>query len=320
MVTSTQDLKKPTVGVAFLTHNAKHHLSRSLPPFLTSPLNPRVVVVNSSSQDGTVEQAEALGAETLVIPRKDFNHGSTRELARKYLGTDIVVMVTPDAYATGSHVLEQLIDPIIKQEACISYARQLPHEGAKFFEAFPREFNYPKKSQLRGIEDVKEFGIYTFFCSNSCAAYSNAALEKIGGFQPVLLGEDTVAVAKLLKEGHKIAYVADANVHHSHHYSLLQEFRRLFDTGLARKEYQHLISIGGSDSKRGKAFVKEMTKRLAKEKPHLLPYAFAQTMAKWFGYKMGRISGSAPLWVKKMLSSQDFYWESNDFLRLKNKK
>ena len=36
---------------------------------LSSPLHPRVLVVNSSSNDGTVEEAEKLGAEVLVIPR-----------------------------------------------------------------------------------------------------------------------------------------------------------------------------------------------------------------------------------------------------------
>ncbi|HEY4831864.1 MAG TPA: glycosyltransferase family 2 protein, partial [Waddliaceae bacterium] len=61
--------------MAIITHNAKHHLPCCLPPLLQSSLKPRVLVVNSSSNDGTVEQAQSLGAETLVIPRADFNHG-----------------------------------------------------------------------------------------------------------------------------------------------------------------------------------------------------------------------------------------------------
>ncbi len=300
--------RRLTIGVAIITHAARYHLPRCLPPFLNSPLKPRVLVINSSSHDGTVETAKALGAETVVIPRHDFNHGGTREFARKYLGTDIVVMVTPDAYAAHENLLELLVQPIIEGKSSIAYARQLPHEGADFFESFSRNFNYPEESHLRSLDDAKKYGVYTFFCSNSCAAYLNTALDEIGGFESVLLGEDTVAVARLLHRGHQIAYVAEAKVHHSHRYSLLQEFRRSFDTGLARKEYRHLIAIGGKDSLRGVAYTKELCLYLWKNNRALLPYAALQTIIKWLGYQCGKYSVKAPHWFKRTLSSQDFYW------------
>lgn len=299
---------KLSIGVVVVTHASKYHLPRCLPPYLNSPLKPRVLVVNSSSHDGTVEVARALGAETLIIPRNKFNHGSTRELARKHLGTDIIVMTTPDAYAAQNDLLEKLIQPILDKKSVVAYARQIPHEGADFFESFSREFNYPKESQIRTIHDCSTQGVYTFFCSNSCAAYLNTALDEIGGFEQVLLGEDTVAVARLLHRGHSIAYVSDALVHHSHRYSLVQEFRRNFDTGLARKQYRHLIAVSGKDNVRGKAYTISMGKRLWKENRALIPYAVLQTGVKWFGYQCGKLSHKAPTWVKRMLSSQDFYW------------
>ena len=308
------------MGVAIITHKAKHHLPRCLPPLLQSPIKPRVLVVNSSSKDGTVEEAEALGAKTLVIPRADFNHGATREKARRHLKTDIVVMVTPDAYAVDKYVIEKLVEPILTAKAKISYARQIPHEGADFFEAFSREFNYPAQSHLRGIENTSEYGVYTFFCSNSFAAYCNSALDEIGGFQSVLLGEDTLATASLLKKGYKIAYTAEALVHHSHGYSLKQEFQRHFDIGLSRQKLQYLLEEGGGDSKRGKEYVRKMLQTLMRVKPQLIPYACLQTLTKWFGYKLGSYSMNAPLWIKKTCSSQDFYWNSNDFLKISEKR
>ena len=83
-----------SIGVAIPTYRARAHLAHCLPPLRESPLRPRILVVDSSSGDGTVEEAERLGAETLVIPRNEFNHGATRELARRRLGTEIAVMVT----------------------------------------------------------------------------------------------------------------------------------------------------------------------------------------------------------------------------------
>jgi rhamnosyltransferase len=303
-------MKNPTIGVAVITYRAKHHLPFCLPPFLTSPLKPRVVVVNSSSYDGTVELAEEMGVETLIIPRAEFNHGTTREKARQYLNTDIVVMVTPDAYATDKHVLERLVEPIILKKSSASYARQIPHDGADIFEAFAREFNYPSTSHVRSLNDINTYGVYTYFCSDSCAAYSSEALDEVGGFPDVLTGEDTVVVAKMLQKGRAIAYVAEACVNHSHRYTLWQEFQRHFDTGLARKEYSHLLQLGGCDEKRGKDYVISLMRRLMREQPLLLPYAALQSIIKWIGYRLGRSSGKAPLWFKKALSGQDFYWKS----------
>lgn len=301
----------PTIGIAIMTLNAEKHLQRCLSPWLNSPLKPRVLVVDSSSKDGTVAIALAMGVEVLVIPQSDFNHGATREAARNYLQTEIVVMVTPDAYAVDQHVLSKLIKPIVEGKASVAYARQVPHEGAGFFEAFPREFNYPAESHIRSIEDLASYGVYTFFCSNSCAAYLNTALDEVGGFPAVLLGEDTVATALLLRQNHKIAYVSEAVVSHSHRYSLWQEFKRNFDTGLARKEYQHLFVGATSDHKRGRKYVREISRYLYQHRPYLLPYAFLQTLTKWLGYRLGQASVGSPIFFKKLLSSQRTYWSSN---------
>lgn len=298
------------IGVAVITHRAKNHLTRCLPPLIGSPLKPKVMVVNSSSNDGTVELAEKLGAETLIIPRTEFNHGLTRERARKALGTEIVIMVTPDAYAKNIDVLEKLVAPLIQQKAELAYARQLPHLNADFWEAFPRFFNYGEKSHIRSIHEVKKFGVYTFFFSDSFGAYLNRALDEIGGFKEVLTGEDTLACAELLKKGYRVAYVAEAEVHHSHRYTIKEEFRRHFDTGLARKKYRHFIHLGGKDEKRGVEYTRALFRELLKMKKYgALPYAFIQSAVKWLGYKLGQSSTHLPISIKKMLSAQDFYWK-----------
>lgn len=305
-----KSINHPSIGIVVITHNAKDHLAQCLPPLISSPLKPKVLVVNSSSNDGTVTTAQNLGAETLVIPRNEFNHGKTREKARLHLNTDIVVMVTPDAYAIDKDMIEKLVAPIKEKKASIAYAKQIPHKNSNFFESFAREFNYPKESHIRGLEDIEKYGIYTIFCSNSCAAYRNSALDEIGGFKPVLLGEDTFATAELIMKGHKIAYVAEAIVRHSHKYTLMQEFKRNFDTGLARKMHENLISPFGKDVKRGRNYVKQMLARLLKEQPQLIPYACLQTLAKYAGYRLGTLCVNQPNYIKKIFSSQDFYWTS----------
>jgi rhamnosyltransferase len=299
---------KDKIGIAIITYRAKQLLPASLPPLLDSSIPAKILVVNSSSNDGTVELAREMGAETLVVPRSSFNHGTTREVARKALGTEIVVMTTPDAIAKDRHVIEKLVQPLLSKEAAAAYARQIPHDGSDLFESFPRDFNYPLESHVRSIQDVETYGSYLFFFSDSFAAYRNDALDSIGGFSSVLTGEDTVAIAKLLHAGYKIAYRAEAEVKHSHKYTLLQEFKRYFDTGLAREGYKHLLQVAGTDDKRGKEFALSLLRKTASEQPHLIPYATLHILSKWLGYKIGQKSLNAPHSFKKWVSSQDFYW------------
>lgn len=300
-----------TIGVAILTYCAARHLTKCLTPWLESPLRPRVLVIDSSSPDGTANLAKALGVEVIQIPKEQFNHGATRELARQHLATDIVVMCTQDAYAYSSDTLQKLIDPLLQNRASLAYARQLPHEGAGLLEKFARQFNYPSESHQRGFSDINKYGVYTFFCSNSCAAYSNKALDEIGGFAPTLLGEDTVAAAKLIHRGHRIAYVAEALVHHSHNYSLKEEFCRYFDTGAVRQAHRHLIALGGGDAPRGKAYAIALVKRVWQEDRALLPYALLHIGAKWLGYQLGKHASYMPGFLKQKCSSQPYYWQSD---------
>jgi rhamnosyltransferase len=113
-------------------------------------------------------------------------------------------------------------------------------------------------------------------------------MDEIGGFSPIIFGEDTIAVAKLLHRGHRIAYVAEAIVHHSHDYTLKQEFCRHFDMGASRKSHQELFAICGSDNAKGKAYVQDLLKELWQIAPFQIPYALLQTIVKYIGYRLGR--------------------------------
>lgn len=299
-------MSNTSIGVGVITYRSKRHLKNCLTPLLQSPLSPKVMVVDASSKDGTLEVARLLGAQAVEVPYESYNHGATREWTRKKLGTDIVVLMTPDAYLTDPEMLKRLVQPLIEGKASLAYGRQLPRRGARAYESFAREFNYPRDSHYRSIEDKNRFGSYLFFCSNSFAAYSNLALDAVGGFPEVLLGEDTLVCAKLLQAGHRVAYVAEATVRHSHNYGLKQEFQRHFDTGLMRQEYRHLF---GDDTSRGREYAKCLLKSLPL---YRLPYALLHLGAKWLGYRLGQRAKGAPLSVKKAFSSQKFYWKAND--------
>lgn len=297
-----------SVGIAILALNAERDLKVLLPLLVAEQGFDRVIVVDSESIDDTKGVVEAhSGVEFVPIQRSDFNHSATREYARQFLGTDIVVFLTQDVIPVPGF-LPPLVAPIIDGQAAVTYARQLPHVGADFFEAFPRRYNYPETSQRRTLADANKYGVFTFFCSDSCSAYSNKALDEIGGMEPILTNEDYFAVAKLLEAGHAIQYVAESQVHHSHRYTLGEEFRRYFDTGYVRGENPWVNKLVGQAEGHGTGFVKSMLGELVRQKPYLLPFAIAQTGTKWLGYRLGTLGPKLPKTWCRNLSSQRYYW------------
>jgi len=302
--------RDPDVGVVVVTYRARHLLDRCLPPLLASPLRPRVLVVDSGSDDGTVERARALGAETWVIPRYEFNHGITRERARRRLGTEIVVMLTPDVRPAGPEMLERLVAPIRAGRAAVAYARQVARADADPIERFGRAFAFPPVSEIRDLASYARLGTATHYCSDACCAWWQPALDAIGGFQPTLVSEETVAVVRLLERGYRLAYVAEAVVEHSHPTSLWHDFRRQFDVGLTRTLYARELLARGSDEARGRRYLRELLATLARRAPHLIPYALLHTAVRYAGYALARRAPTWPRALAPSLSSQDNFCRS----------
>lgn len=299
------------IAIAIPTRNAGHKFAIIMKRLYSRPqFSETIIICDSKSDDGTDIQARNMGARVVSIEAAEFNHGAVRETARKLSDADIVIFLTHDAVPLDGSLVEKLVDPIITGKASFSYGRQIPRPGADIFESFPRKFNYPEESHVRGIQDVDKYGVYTFFCSDSCAAYLNSALDEIGGFRPILTNEDYFAAARLLNQGHKVAYVAEAMVEHSHRYTLWEEFKRYFDTGYVRAENPWVQAIVGPAEGRGKEYFFALAKELAHSKPWLIPYAVLNTFVKLAGYRVGFWSLRAPKWWKKMLSGQRFYWDS----------
>jgi rhamnosyltransferase len=216
-------------------------------------------------------------------------------------------MLTQDAEPACDALIERLIAPITSGLAVVAYGRQVPRSGAGLIESFARRFSYPACSQTRTVADLPALGALTFFCSNACAAYDNSALDQVGGFPHVLTAEDTLVVAKLLGRGGRIAYVADAVVRHSHDYTLMQEFRRHFDTGYMRAEHPEAFRWA-TDQSRGNLYTKQLFAALLHDAPWIMPYAGAQLAAKCTGYYFGRLGRRLPRSICCRFSGNQSYW------------
>ncbi len=272
---------------------------------------PTGVVVDSASTDGTRFDDLPVGWQLLPIDVTDFNHGGTRNLALRHLpaDTDVVVFMTQDALLADAGAVKALGAAFADPEVACAYGRQLPHADATPIAAHARLFNYPANSRVVNLADKARLGLKACFLSNSFAAYRLGDLHAVGGFpSDVILGEDMSVAARLLMAGRRVAYVADACVHHSHNYSLMQEFRRYFDTGVFHARSPWLLQEFGCANGEGLRFVRSELAYLSKHAPHLIPSAIMRTLAKWLGYKLGRLEAFIPLKIKRMCSMHKGYW------------
>jgi len=271
----------------------------------------RMLVIDSSSTDCGVELARAAGFDVHVIPVERFNHGATRQLGAEMLeGAEILIYMTQDALPAAPDALEKLLAGFTDERIGAVYGRQLPQPGCGALGAHARLFNYPAQGAVKTLADAPRLGIKTAFLSDSFAAYRRCALTQAGGFPSrVILGEDTYVAAKMLLNGWNIAYCAEAQVFHSHDYTLAQEFGRYFDTGVFHGREPWLREKFGQPTGEGMRFVRSELRYLTRERPLLIPSALLRTALKFAGYKLGKRERHWPLWLKRRLSMYGGYWK-----------
>ena len=269
------------------------------------------VVIDSETTDGTDFSTLPDNWQLQHIAVADFNHGSTRSQALGHLpqGTEVVVFMTQDALLAEPHALSRLVSVFADPSVACAYGRQLPHVDASPVAAHARLFNYSDVSRTVSLDDKAHLGLKACFLSNSFAAYRVVDLQAVRGFpSDVILGEDMYVAARLLMAGKRVAYVADACVHHSHNYSMFQEFRRYFDTGVFHARNPWLLQTFGSAGGEGMRFVRSELLYLWRCAPWWIPSAMARTFAKLAGYRMGLFEALMPRWIKRWCSMHYRYW------------
>lgn len=288
--------------------NIFEHFSRML---LQQNIKADIYVIDSFSDDETVNRFKRIGAKPHVITRSTFNHGATRQLALTLCPeADIIIYMTQDAILASPDSIKNILAPFDDDKVGAVCGRQLPHVDASSIAAHARLFNYAAESSVKSKDDIPRLGIKAAFISNSFAAYRRTALLGVGGFpSDVIFGEDTNVAAKMLLAGWKIAYCAEASCYHSHNYSMREEFERYFDIGVFHSRERWFINSLGKPDGEGKNFVFSEIKYLMVNAPWLIPSAIIRTGLKLIGYKLGQREQQLPLWLKRRLSMNKGYWK-----------
>ncbi len=192
------------------------------------------IIVDSQSDDDTVETARAAGAKCLAVAASEFNHGATRDYAISQTTTDRIVLLVQDAVPYDPNTIERLIGALDDDRVAGVYARQIPQADADVITK--RNLNIHLTGRLQRdtqiIADARAFAAMApidryLRCNfdNVCSAVRKAVWRE-EPFGTIGFGEDIDWAERVLKRGYKIVYEPAAAVVHSHDRPLGYEYKR----------------------------------------------------------------------------------------------
>jgi len=302
------------ISVVIPVRNGGEDLRRCLDGIAAQRLDEphEVVVVDSSSTDGSAELAREKGARLHVIPAEEFNHGATRNLGAELAGGEVLVFTSQDAYPEHERWLAELVAPLRENgDVAGSYGRQLPHEDATPPERYFLDFLYgphPREQRAAGEE---ELSMETTLFSNVNAAMRRTAWERFPFAENIIMSEDQEWARRALLAGHALRYVPGAAVRHSHPYTIGSAFRRFFDSG-ASADRAYLAGARPSARVLRRAAVRYARGELAwlwrTGRRRWIPYTAVYELAKFAGLQLGVRHPSIPRPVIRRLSALPEYW------------
>lgn len=205
------------------------------------PFGVEVVVIDSGSTDGTVEIAREAGCVLTTIRREEFSFGRSLNRGCEAASGDILIFVSGHCVPTDEHWLRRLCEPIADGRVAYSYGRQIGGPSSRYSECRIFEKYFPPQSR------VPQQG---FFCNNANSALHRPAWERYR-FDEDLTGlEDMELARRLVADGGKVGYVAEACVYHHHQESWPQVRRRFEREAIALQKIMPHIHVGPLDTVR----------------------------------------------------------------------
>lgn len=252
----------------------------------TNGMGCEVVLVDSGSTDGTLEIAERYGCRILHITREEFSFGRSLNMGCEAAGGDILVITSGHCVPTDSHWLQRLCQPLIDGHAQYSYGRQLAGPESHYSESRVFEKYFPAESR------IPQEG---FYCNNANSALLKESWSRYR-FDEELTGLEDMALAqKLVRDGGKVAYVAEAAVYHHHAETWRQVKRRFEREAIALQQIMPQLHVGLLDTARyiARSIWRDVCCAardgvLANKASEIARYRFYQYMGSYSGHQQHR--------------------------------
>lgn len=195
------------------------------------------IAIDSGSTDGTVPLLDAAVDSLMRIPAETFNHGATRNHAIAAARGEIVALLVQDAVPASPGWLARLVGPLRADTGIAgTFARQLPRAGAspltrRYLEGWAASGTVPREAALSGPEELQALPPLDRYLrcvfDNVSSAIRRSVWER-HPFPVTPIAEDVEWARAVLLAGHRLAYVPDAVVIHSHERSPRYELWRTY--------------------------------------------------------------------------------------------
>lgn len=182
-----------------------------------------IVIVDSGSQDQTVEWAKAAGCRVIEISQTEFTHSHSRNIGAANASSDYLIFMVQDAYPIGEYwaygMLRYLLDHAdegLVAASCSEYSRS---DSDMMYDSMIKT-HY----RFLGCHEQDRIGDYQgndHMALRSCGQLSDVAClisrQMFGkyGYQGDY-AEDLDLGIRLIKDGYKVAMLASVKVVHSH--------------------------------------------------------------------------------------------------------
>ena len=217
-----------TISIIIRAYNEEAHIGRLLEGILQQTRkDAEVILVDSGSTDATVAIARRFNAQIVSIRPQDFTFGYSLNQGIAAASGEIIVIASAHVYPVYPDWLERLATAFDDPRVAVAYGKQRGMETTKYSEhqVFARWF--PDNSN----PDQK----HAF--SNNANAAIRKSLWLEHPYDEALTGLEDLAWAKwALEQGHRIAYVAEAEIIHVHDEKPRQVLNRYRREAMAFKQ------------------------------------------------------------------------------------
>lgn len=305
-------MNQPGISIIIPTYQGERDLRGLLPALRTQDYKGEIeiVAVDSSSTDQTVEVLRQYGAVIHIIPQYTFTHGYARNLAVASATQELVAFMSQDVEITSDSFLTQLAALLGDPDISAATVRQLPRPNATPLEVFFHLELYPPQiRQIRKWDRQRPLRLEDMFFSNVCSITYRELCQRYPFDERLVMSEDQFFAKQLLLNGHSILYSAEPAVVHSHHYSLMQLFRRNFDSaysliGIADDSWRESVGRGAE------YLLKELGYVIRRGHWLWIPIVPVYEVTRAVGRIMGRYAHLLPRKWRSFLGLHRHYWES----------
>jgi rhamnosyltransferase len=229
------------VSILLLTRNG----AATLPDVLAdlarqqAPFEVETVAVDSGSTDGTLALLEGRVDRLLRIAPETFNHGATRNRGLEECTGELVVLLVQDARPASDDWLARLVQPLLEDRGLAgTYARQIPRPDASavtryYLARYVAAAAEARTQALAGGEELEALSpmerLLRCTFDNVCSCVRRSVWER-HPFPATDIAEDVEWARDVLLAGHRLRYVPESAVVHSHDRSVRYELDRTYLT------------------------------------------------------------------------------------------